>query len=126
MKQKTGRKLLSFLLTLAMVVGLMPGMSLTAYAENPNNLSTAVSPEGSGSIQHNGCTYTAVSVDGYTFDHWMITGYFYPESNPLIKYENPYTFASNNYNYYTITAVFTKFEGQSLFLCDTSTADPAV
>lgn len=34
MKQKTGRKLLSFLLTLAMLVGLMPGMSLTAYAAN--------------------------------------------------------------------------------------------
>ena len=33
MKQKTGRKLLSFLLTLAMVVGLMPGLSLTAYAD---------------------------------------------------------------------------------------------
>ena len=33
MKQKTGSKLLSFLLTLAMVVGLMPGMGLTAYAE---------------------------------------------------------------------------------------------
>ena len=32
MKHKTGRKLLSFLLTLAMVVGLVPGMSLTAYA----------------------------------------------------------------------------------------------
>ena len=32
MKQKTGRKLLSFLLTLAMVVGLFPGMSLTARA----------------------------------------------------------------------------------------------
>ena len=32
MKQKTGRKLLSWLLTLAMVIGLMPGMSLTAYA----------------------------------------------------------------------------------------------
>ena len=32
MKQKTGRKLLSFLLTLAMVISLMPGMSLTAYA----------------------------------------------------------------------------------------------
>ena len=31
-RKKTGRKLLSFLLTLAMVVGLMPGMSLTAYA----------------------------------------------------------------------------------------------
>ena len=33
MKSKTGRKLLSFLLTLAMVVGLVPGMSLTAYAD---------------------------------------------------------------------------------------------
>ena len=32
MKQKTGRKLLGFLLTLAMVIGLMPGMGLTAYA----------------------------------------------------------------------------------------------
>ena len=33
MKQKLGRKLIGFLLTLAMVVGLMPGMSLTAYAD---------------------------------------------------------------------------------------------
>lgn len=33
MKRKTGRKLLSFLLTLAMLVGLMPGMGLTAYAQ---------------------------------------------------------------------------------------------
>ena len=32
MKQKTGRKLLSVLLTLAMVVGLVPGMNLTALA----------------------------------------------------------------------------------------------
>ena len=32
MKQKIGRKLLSFLLTLAMVIGLMPGMGLTAEA----------------------------------------------------------------------------------------------
>ena len=31
-RKKTGRRLLSFLLTLAMVVGLMPGMGLTAYA----------------------------------------------------------------------------------------------
>ena len=31
-KRKLGRKLLSFLLTLAMLVGLVPGMSLTAYA----------------------------------------------------------------------------------------------
>ncbi len=31
-KRKLGRKLLSFLLTLALVLGLMPGMGLTAYA----------------------------------------------------------------------------------------------
>ena len=34
MKQNTGRKLLSFILTLAMVIGLLSGMSLTAYADN--------------------------------------------------------------------------------------------
>ena len=32
-KRKSGRKLLGFLLTLAMVVGLMPGMGLTVYAD---------------------------------------------------------------------------------------------
>lgn len=32
-KRKLGRKLLSFLLTLAMVVGLMPGMSMTVHAD---------------------------------------------------------------------------------------------
>ena len=32
MKQRSRTILLSFLLTLAMVVGLMPGMGLTAYA----------------------------------------------------------------------------------------------
>ena len=33
-KQKLGRKLLAFLLTLVMVVGMMPGMSMTARADN--------------------------------------------------------------------------------------------
>ena len=34
MKSKTGRKLLLFLLTLAMVIGLLPGISLTVQAES--------------------------------------------------------------------------------------------
>ena len=38
MKQKLGRKLLSFLLTLAMVLGLVPGMGLTAYAASYENI----------------------------------------------------------------------------------------
>ena len=44
-KKKTGRKLLSFLLTLVMVLSQMPGMSLTAHAETyttNQNLSTLV------------------------------------------------------------------------------------
>ena len=46
-KRKLGRKLLSFLLTLAMVVGLMPGMSLTAYADNTEELLTTLTFGGS-------------------------------------------------------------------------------
>jgi glucan-binding YG repeat protein len=45
MKHKTGRKLLSFLLTLAMAVGLMPGMGLTAFAANSNEGWTDCYPE---------------------------------------------------------------------------------
>ena len=44
-KRKLGRKLLSFLLTLVMVLSQMPGMSLTAHAETyttNQNLSTLV------------------------------------------------------------------------------------
>ena len=35
MKKKTGRKLLGILLSLALVLGMMPEMSLTAYADDP-------------------------------------------------------------------------------------------
>ena len=38
MKQKTGRKLFSILLSLALMLGLMPGMSLTAYAADYENI----------------------------------------------------------------------------------------
>ena len=55
MKQKTGRKLLSFLLTLVMVVGLIPGMSLTAYAAQETLLTT---------ITATGTTTYSESVDG--------------------------------------------------------------
>ena len=43
-RKKTGRRVLSFLLTLALVVGLMPGMSLTAYADNTEELLTTITP----------------------------------------------------------------------------------
>ena len=39
-KKKAGRVLLSFLLSLAMVIGFMPGMGMTAHAEEPVLLTT--------------------------------------------------------------------------------------
>ena len=83
------------------------GKGIEAHAADPDKLQTAVTPNNdAGTIQRDGTTYTAVPAAGYHFDHWIITGYFYPENKPLITTENPYTFRSNNYNYYTITAVF--------------------
>ena len=46
-RKKLGRKLLSFVLALAMVVGLMPGMGLTAYAAEP---SVTISPDNGGRV----------------------------------------------------------------------------
>ena len=63
MKSKTGRKLLSFLLTLAMVVGLVPGMSLTAYAGTTINVTTIeVSNIARGHVR-NDMTCTKLVVD---------------------------------------------------------------
>ena len=45
-KRKPARKLLSFLLTLAMLVGLMPGMGLTAYAASTYSLVPAYGQSG--------------------------------------------------------------------------------
>ena len=71
-RKKTGRKLLSFLLTLAMLVGLMPGMSLSVYADddiyNPAssyNYSTFTS-------KNNNTEFTIKQVPGYT---WYVIGY---------------------------------------------------
>ena len=45
-KKKAGRVLLSFLLTLAMVIGFMPGMGMTAHADNTETLLTTITPTG--------------------------------------------------------------------------------
>ena len=45
-RKKTGRKLLSFLLTLALVLGLMPGMGLTTYAAPTETLLTTITSTG--------------------------------------------------------------------------------
>lgn len=59
MKQKTGRKLLSFLLTLAMLVGLMPGMSLTAYAATSHGITINTAQHGTVTASVNGSAATS-------------------------------------------------------------------
>ena len=79
MKQRTGKKLLTFLLTLAMVVGLMPGVSLTAYAtETLLTTITATAKEQANYSTANVATvsfsYTAGGSSAY-FAKWGWWGY---------------------------------------------------
>ena len=60
-RKKLGRKLLSFLLTLAMLVGLMPGMGLTAYAAETTVTWKASDITGKAS-------QTSFTKDGITFE----------------------------------------------------------
>ena len=66
-KRKLGRKLLSFLLTLAMIMGLVPGMSLTAYASSViyNDLNT-----NNTTVQIKGVKYNGTNVAD-----WYVIGY---------------------------------------------------
>ena len=62
MKQKLGRKLLSFLLTLAMLLGLVPGMGLTAYAaSNPFSYKAATVDTSTHAV-----TFVDASCEEYT------------------------------------------------------------
>ena len=68
-KRKLGRKLLSFLLTLALVLGLMPGMSLTAYAVDADTTYTITIPStltvsGSGWNDAGGISATGALASG--------------------------------------------------------------
>ena len=112
-KKKTGRVLLSFLLSLAMVIGFMPGMSMTAYAEYVLPPVT-ISPENAGTVtpgtSGNYYTFSATPADGYRFVKWTGT----KSSGSVNTYtNNPWRSLKDNfdntsaYGYYTeVTAVF--------------------
>ena len=74
MKHKTRTKALSWLLSLALVLSLVPGMSLTAYAAIP---SVAISPADSGTV-----SITTSSDSVYTYYHLTASpaaGYYFKE-----------------------------------------------
>ena len=62
-KKKAGRVLLSFLLSLAMVIGFMPGMGMTAHAEEPVLLTTITA---TGQEQ---ASYSTENVATVSFSH---------------------------------------------------------
>jgi len=109
-KKKTRRRLLSFLLTLAMVIGLMPGMGLTAYAEGEPTVN--VSPVNSGTVSIEGYEssggypayhLTANPAEGYRFVKWT----YNVSGSPVSKTENPWNVMSTTLPYMSdITAVF--------------------
>ena len=69
-----GMKILSLLLSFVLVLGLMPGMSMTVYAANEP--SVTISPDGGGTVSYSynssydEWTLTAVPAEGYSFEKW--------------------------------------------------------
>ena len=64
-KRKFGRKLLSFVLTLVMLVGMIPGMSLTAYAAAPVSYKSATV---------DATTHAVTFSDAQCSDYTVVTG----------------------------------------------------
>ena len=80
-KKKLSRKVISFLLTLAMVVGLLPGMGLTAHAEPTEELLTTITATGTEQASYSVANVATVSFSNlpnygssYTAD-WGWWGY---------------------------------------------------
>ena len=115
-EKKAGRVLLSYLLTLAMVVGFMPGMSMTAYADFTRPVT--ISPEEGGSVSiiedDSNYTFTATPATGYQFVEWIFyddwdTDISFGDQNPLSLQKNYCT------RFRSLTAVFsTPVSGISL------------
>ena len=64
-KRKLGRKLLGFFLTLAMVVGLVPGMSLTSYAAETTVTTVIFDKSSDGNTINKGGVTCSSSFDSY-------------------------------------------------------------
>ena len=125
MKQKTGRMLLSLLLTLAMVIGLMPGLSLRAYAYDGNpyaslvNQTTDVTFDGKkwyiiedNSTAKDAGTVTLLAKDCVCSSQYNGSGSFVEySSNPTVK-----TAVDNWYSTNITADAKTAVSGSGMFL----------
>ena len=85
-KRKFGRKLLSFLLTLAMVIGLMPGMGLTAYADG-TTYNPASEYHDYDNLISNDTEVTISEVSGQT---WYVIAYNSSSSTVTLLSKQPF------------------------------------
>ena len=108
MKHKTRTKALSWLLTLAMVVGLMSGMGLTAYAAPTETLLTTITGAGSNT---NPATSANVS---YSTEGVATLTFSKPTSDGQVAYQ-----ASPAWGWwgYAITLTVTPAEGYTITKC---------
>ena len=90
-KKKAGRVLLSFLLTLAMVIGFMPGMCMTAHADNTEELLTTLTFGGSSTYSETKSgvvSVTATNVTSYNDTYgWL----FFDVGSLSVTAEEGYT-----------------------------------
>ena len=90
-KKKAGRVLLSFLLTLAMVIGFMPGMCMTAHADNTEELLTTLTFGGSSTYSETKSgvvSVTATNVTSYSDTYgWL----FFDVGSLSVTAEEGYT-----------------------------------
>lgn len=127
------KRLLGILLSLALVLGLMPGMSMTAYAEpvlppvtiSPDNNAGTVTTGTSGPYY----TFSATPANGYRFVKWTGT----KSSGSINTYtNNPWNCLIDNFdnssgNYYTsVTAVFEEIISVSSISLDQSAVSLSV
>ena len=90
-EKKAGRVLLSFLLTLAMVIGFMPGMCMTAHADNTEELLTTLTFGGSSTYSETKSgvvSVTATNVTSYNDTYgWL----FFDVGSLSVTAEEGYT-----------------------------------
>ena len=122
---KTKKRFLSILLSLVMVLGLMPGMSLTAYADDPysgiKNTTTAVHFDSKDwyLIDYDSSTVTLLAKECVAASQYNSSGTFVEYSNnPTVK-----TAVDNYYNNSISAGAKTAVSGGGMFLLTTAQAN---
>jgi len=90
-KKKAGRVLLSFLLTLAMVIGFMPGMCMTAHADNTEELLTTLTFGGSPTYSETKSGVVSVTATNVTWYDDTYGWLFYDVGSLSVTAEEGYT-----------------------------------